>query len=126
MSPSILIIRNHSARASSSSQPGGSGIPAGAVGSRSLIVRLPGFPSRSLSVVGFGFLPLIGYSIIPLESPPINFAELRAEGHVWYPAYHRRDKGSPHRSSFDVAACALLPSFVPHWGTNCRRAIRHT
>src|SRR3954464_3807447 len=57
MATRIEVSRSHSFLATSSRWSGHSGAPSVGVGSASLSLRLPGFPSRRLIAVGFGAGP---------------------------------------------------------------------
>src|SRR3954468_7636639 len=57
MATRIVVSRSHSFLATSSRWSGHSGAPSVGVGSASLSLRLPGFPSRRLIAVGFGAGP---------------------------------------------------------------------
>src|SRR3954447_4710573 len=57
MATRIVVSRSHSLLATSSRWSGHSGAPSVGVGSASLSLRLPGFPSRRLIAVGFGAGP---------------------------------------------------------------------
>src|SRR3954464_11459995 len=57
MATRIVVSRSHSFLAISSRWSGHSGAPSVGVGSASLSLRLPGFPSRRLIAVGFGAGP---------------------------------------------------------------------